>query len=217
MRTIQLGFQFGSYKALQRMEHRTLDRIAVGIALLDCKAGVLFANKALRLMTIDGALSLRNQELSTYSAPHARRLNDLIQSASRGAPAATMAIPHPIDGRSVTLQVSPVRSRDLDRFTGLGMRDAAAIAFVLDPAVSTTVPAEWVMDAYGLTLAEARVALHAASGRSVAEVGALLKISPNTVKTHLRRVFAKTGIHRQAELSSIIASLKLMTDATGST
>jgi DNA-binding CsgD family transcriptional regulator len=73
------------------------------------------------------------------------------------------------------------------------------------------------MDAYGLTLAEARVALHAASGQSVADVCALLKISPNTVKTHLRRVYAKTGIHRQAELSSIVASLKLMTDVTGST
>jgi DNA-binding CsgD family transcriptional regulator len=217
MRTVQLGFQFGTYKALQRMEHRALDRIAVGVALLDRKAGVLFANKALQSMTIDGALSLRNQKLSTYSAPHAKRLNDLIQSASGGAPAATMVIPHPIDGRSVTLQVSSVRSLDLDRFTGLGMPDAAGMVFVLDPAVSTTIPAEWVMDAYGLTLAEARVALHAASGQSVADVGAQLKISPNTVKTHLRRVFAKTGVHRQAELASIIASLKVMTDVGRST
>jgi DNA-binding CsgD family transcriptional regulator len=37
------------------------------------------------------------------------------------------------------------------------------------------------------------------------------------VKTHLRRVFAKTGVHRQAELASIIASLKLMTGAVGTT
>jgi DNA-binding CsgD family transcriptional regulator len=78
-------------------------------------------------------------------------------------------------------------------------------------------PPEWVMDAYGLTLAEARVALHVASGRSVADVGAQLKISPNTVKTHLRRVFSKTGVHRQAELASITASLKLMTGAVGTT
>ncbi|WP_374725606.1 response regulator transcription factor [Tardiphaga robiniae] len=68
-----------------------------------------------------------------------------------------------------------------------------------------------------LTLGEARVALHAASGQSVADVGALLRISPNTVKTHLRRVFAKTGVHRQAELASIIASLRLMTDIPRST
>jgi len=217
MRTVQLGFQLGTYKALQHMEYNTLDRITVGVALLDRNAGVLFVNKALRSMAIDGALSLRNQRLSSYSAPHAKRLNGLVHSASRGAPGATMAIPHPIDGRSVAVLVSSVRSRDLDRFASLDMRDAAAMVFVLDPAISTMMPPEWVMDAYGLTLAEARVALHAASGRSVADVGAQLKISPNTVKTHLRRVFAKTGVHRQAELASIIASLKLMTGAVGTT
>ena len=217
MRTVQLGFQLGTYKALQHMEYNTLDRITVGVALLDRNAGVLFVNKALRSMAIDGALSLRNQRLSSYSAPHAKRLNHLVHSASRGAPGATMAIPHPIDGRSVAVLVSSVRSRDLDRFASLDMRDAAAMVFVLDPAISTMMPPEWVMDAYGLTLAEARVALHAASGRSVADVGAQLKISPNTVKTHLRRVFAKTGVHRQAELASIIASLKLMTGAVGTT
>ena len=172
MRTVQLGFQLGTYKALQHMEYNTLDRITVGVGLLDRNAGVLFVNKALRSMAIDGAVSLRNQRLSSYSAPHAKRLDYLIQSAFRGAPAATMAIPHPIDGRSVTVLVSSVRSRDLDRFASLDMRDAAAMVFVLDPAISTMMPPEWVMDAYGLTLAEARVALHAASGRSVADVGA---------------------------------------------
>jgi DNA-binding CsgD family transcriptional regulator len=217
MRTVQLGFQLGTYKALQHMEYNTLDRITVGVALLGRDAGVLFVNKALRSMTLDGALNLRRQKLSSYSVPHAKRLDYLIQSAFRGAPAATMAIPHPIDGRSVTVLVSSVRSRDLDRFASLDMRDAAAMVFVLDPAISTTMPPEWVMDAYGLTLAEARVALHAASGRSVADIGAQLKISPNTVKTHLRRVFAKTGVHRQAELASIIASLKLMTGVVGTT
>ena len=217
MRTVQLGFQLGTYRALQHIESNSLDRITVGVALLGRDAGVMFVNKALRSMTLDGALNLRRQKLSSYSVPHAKRLDYLSQSAFRGAPAATMAIPHPIDGRSVTVLVSSVRSRDLDRFASLDMRDAAAMVFVLDPAISTTMPPEWVMDAYGLTLAEARVALHAASGRSVADIGAQLKISPNTVKTHLRRVFAKTGVHRQAELASIIASLKLMTGVVGTT
>lgn len=215
MRTVQLGFQLGTYEALQRMEYRTLDRIAVGVALLDRKAGVLFVNQALRSMAIEGALNLRNQRLSSYSAAHAKRLDELIQSAFRGSAGATMAIPHPSDGRSVTLLVSSIRSRDIDRFASLDMRDAAAMVFVLDPAVSTTMPSEWVMDAYGLTLAEARVALHAASGSSVIQIGAQLKISPNTVKTHLRRVFSKLGIGSKAELAGIIASLRLMARPVG--
>src|SRR6185369_6192050 len=136
---------------------------------------------------------------------------ELVQSAARSAPGGTMAIPHPLDGRSVTVVVSAVRSRDLDRFASLQMSNPAAMVFVIDPAVSTTIPAEWVMDAYGLTLAEARVALQAAAGRTVPDIGVRLKISPNTVKTHLSRVFAKTGVHRQTEIVSLIASLKLVT------
>jgi DNA-binding CsgD family transcriptional regulator len=213
MRAVQFGFQLGAYQALQHMAYRTLDRITVGVALLDRNARTLFVNKSLRSMTIDGALNLRNQKLSSYSAPHAKRIDNLVHSALRGAPGATMAIPHPVDGRSVTVLVASVRSRDFERFAHMDMRDAAAMVFVLDPAVSTMTPPEWVMDAYGLTLAEARVALQAASGHSVAKIGSQLNISPNTVKTHLRSIFAKTGTHSQAELVSIIASLKLMTGA----
>jgi DNA-binding CsgD family transcriptional regulator len=215
MRTVKLGFQLGAYKALQHMEYRTLDRIDIGVALLDRNAAVLFVNKALRSMATDGALSLRDQRLSSYSAPHAKRLTELVSSASGGAPGGTMAIPHPVDGRAVTVLVSSVRSRDLDRFANQYMGDAAAMVFTLDPGVSRTLPPEWVMDAYGLTSAEARVALHAALGGSVTKIGAQLKISPNTVKTHLRRVFAKLGIGSKAELAGMIASLRLMAHDDG--
>ena len=63
------------------------------------------------------------------------------------------------------------------------------------------------MDAFGLTQAEARVALAAASGNTVGETAKLLNLSPNTIKTHLRRVFAKTATARQAELSGLIAAV----------
>jgi DNA-binding CsgD family transcriptional regulator len=68
------------------------------------------------------------------------------------------------------------------------------------------------MDAYGLTQAEARVALAASSGASIPETATRLNISPNTVKTHLQRVFAKTGANRQAELARLIASIGLIND-----
>jgi DNA-binding CsgD family transcriptional regulator len=63
------------------------------------------------------------------------------------------------------------------------------------------------MDAYGLTQAEARVALASSSGETIAETAELLALSPNTIKTHLRRVFAKTATGRQAELVRLMASM----------
>lgn len=65
------------------------------------------------------------------------------------------------------------------------------------------------MEAYGLTLTEARVALAVASGITISATARRLKVSVNTVKTHLRRVYEKTGTSRQAELSRLIATISL--------
>ena len=210
MRSIQFGFQVGAYRALQGAAYDALDRISTGVALLDRSARVLYANRALRAMTTGGALSLHRERLSSASAGHNRQFGDLVSAALRGLPAGTMAMPHPSDGRLVAVLVSPVRGRDLDRFTGLAMHDAAAMVFVLDPAAPTAIPPAWIMDAYGLTLAEARVAVQASFGESVAEIGTRLNISPNTVKTHLRRVFAKIGVNGRTELAGLIAAFRLM-------
>ena len=67
------------------------------------------------------------------------------------------------------------------------------VLLVIDPANRRSIPLPQIMDAYGLTQAEARVALAASSGNTVVETAQLLKLSPNTIKTHLRRVFAKTA------------------------
>nr|WP_283815780.1 helix-turn-helix transcriptional regulator [Bradyrhizobium lablabi] len=66
------------------------------------------------------------------------------------------------------------------------------------------------MDAFGLTQAEARVALASSSGKTMFETAQLLGLSPNTIKTHLRRVFAKTATGRQAELARLMASIGTM-------
>ena len=210
-RSLLLGFRLDGYKALQRAELHVLDRLSVGIILLDRTAKAVLVNATARAMTAeDDALHLRSSVVTAVSATHSRQLDRLIQAALRGVPVGTMSIPHPHDGRLLTVLVSSIRSRDIDRFGGLGMRDVAAMLFIVDPARPLEIPAEWIMDAYGLTLAEARVALCAASGASMPEAAHRLNISPNTVKTHLRRVFAKTGARRQSELAGLMASIALV-------
>jgi DNA-binding CsgD family transcriptional regulator len=210
-RSLLLGSRLDSYKALQQAQFQVLDRLAIGMVLLDRAARVVFANAATRSMTADGGpLRLRNSLLTASRPTHTQRLEQLIQAALRQIPVATMKIPHPQDGRLLTVLASSTRSRDIDRFGGLGMRDVAAMLVVLDPAQPFDIPPERIMDAYGLTLAEARVALSAASGASVPETAQRLNISANTVKTHLRRVFAKTGATRQSELARLMALIGLV-------
>lgn len=207
-RSIRLAFRIDGYRALQNGEAQVLDRLADGIILLDGDEKIVYANAAARRYDGD-ALRLRNGGVSTLSLPHSQRLAALVGAALNGAAAGSMSIPLP-NGHLVTVLVMSVRGKDIGRFADASMPDAAVLMFIVDPANRAGVPVAWIMDAYGLTQAEARVALAASSASTIPEVAAQLGLSPNTVKTHLRRVFAKTGTGRQVELARLIASIGLL-------
>jgi DNA-binding CsgD family transcriptional regulator len=193
-----------------------LDRFSIGIILLDGAGRILSANAAAQLLIGNGQrLGRRASILESLPAAVSRQLGDLIERA-QGAPTIATSIPHAGDGASLMLLLSKVHSHEAVQF-GRGFQDAATILFLHDPTRRIELPIAWMMDAYGLTLAEARAALSASSGMTVEGMARQLDLSPNTIKTHLRRVFAKTGTRRQAELARLVALLSLIREpmATG--
>ena len=60
---------------------------------------------------------------------------------------------------------------------------------------------------HGLTPAEIRVIERLTTGATISEAAADLSISITTAKTHLSRIFSKTGVSRQADLISLIHRL----------
>lgn len=210
-RSMRLGFRLEGYKALQRAEYDVLDRLAVGVILLDRRARIIYANTAARALdSSKGPLHLRGAALTAHAPPYSQRLDEMIRLALCGAPTGSMSVPRPSDGQLLTILVSSVRGRDVGRFAELSMPDAAVLLFIIDPANRSGVPVAWIVDAYGLTPAEAKVALCAASGATIPETARHLNVSPNTIKTHLRKVFAKTGTSRQIELARLMASIGLL-------
>jgi DNA-binding CsgD family transcriptional regulator len=174
--------------------------------VLDRRARVLFANAAARGFEAEGLLHL-GRVVATWSQPHSQRLAELVRSALLGAPGGTMSLPRRADGQLLTVLVTSIRSKEIARLADASIKDAAVLVFVIDPANRRSIPLSQIMDAYGLTQAEARVALAASSGNTILETAQLLKLSPNTIKTHLRRVFAKTATGGQAELAGLIAAV----------
>jgi DNA-binding CsgD family transcriptional regulator len=205
-RSVTLGFRIDGYLAMQHAAFNVLDRLADGVVVLDRKARVLFANAAALRMTEEGSLRL-HQSIGTHSSTHSQRLNELIRGALQGSAGGTMSLPRNLDGRLLTVLVSSIRGKDLGRLSDAGVKDAAALLFVIDPANRRSIPLGQIMDAYGLTHAEARVALAASSGNTILETAKSLGLSPNTIKTHLRRVFAKTATGRQSELAGLITAI----------
>ena len=126
-----------------------------------------------------------------------------------------MSFPRNPDGHLLTVTVCPIRSKDLGRLSDAGFKDAAVMLFIIDPANRRSIPLGHIMDAYKLTQAEARVALAVSSGHNVGEAARLLSLSPNTIKTHLRRIYAKTSTEGQVQLAGLVTALgtlRLTTD-----
>jgi DNA-binding CsgD family transcriptional regulator len=209
-RSIGLGFRIDGYRAMQQGEYRVLDRLSSGVVLLDRRARILYANAAARALdTSDGPLRLRDRTVATHLSSHAQRLGSLIRAALGGVPASSMSVPRLHDGQLLTILVLSVRGQDVGRLADLRMPDAAVLLFIVDPANRAGVSPTLIMDAYGLTPAEARVALATSSGLGIPEAALQLSLSPNTIKTHLRRVFAKTGTAGQGELTRLMTSLNI--------
>jgi DNA-binding CsgD family transcriptional regulator len=65
-------------------------------------------------------------------------------------------------------------------------------------------PIDLLRSHFGLTPAEARLALHLVAGETLRSAEAKLSISYETARTHLKNIFDKTGTCRQAELIVVI-------------
>lgn len=59
----------------------------------------------------------------------------------------------------------------------------------------------------GLTPAETRVALALLAGNSARAVASHLQISENTVKTHIKGIYAKAGVRRLTDLLRLLFAL----------
>ena len=108
----------------------------------------------------------------------------------------------------LVLRVSPVHEAGGEP----GMARIGALVLALDPAWRSDIEPERVAGVLGLTPAESRVAVLLAQGRSIDEVAAETGRSRITVKRHIRHIYAKNGLSRQAELMQLVGSLGLLAE-----
>jgi DNA-binding CsgD family transcriptional regulator len=86
----------------------------------------------------------------------------------------------------------------------------AAFVAVVTPIDRGAVPTANVLQGlFDLTPAEARVARAIAEGNAITDIAPSLSVTEGTVRTQLKAVLAKTGLHRQAELVALLAGSAL--------
>ena len=180
-----------------------LDQSPFAVFVLTADGRVQHANRAAeRLLAEPGGLCMLGGRLATADAVENERLRTLIGGALAGAGrrGGEAAIRRP--GRAA-LSIVAVPF-DADRFGAL-LADRGAIVCATDPEAATSLSEAYLREGIGLTGAEANVARAVMSGRSLQLTAEQLDVSLFTVKAHLRRIFEKTGVTRQAELVALLA------------
>lgn len=89
----------------------------------------------------------------------------------------------------------------------VGTNAPTVYCYLIDPSEPQRINSEILVNGYGLTPAEAKVASHLGTGVSTENASKALNLSPSTVRTHLTRIFSKTGCRRQSELVALLSRL----------
>jgi DNA-binding CsgD family transcriptional regulator len=184
------------------------DSLSAGIFLVDAGARVLHANTAGKVILREGdLLRVSGGRLAAADTTTDQALRESFASAGRGDNAlGIMGIAMPLiasDGECYVGHVSPLTT---GKRRSAGARyDAVAALFVRKAALEMPSSPEIIAKAYKLTPTELRVLLAIVEVGGVPEVAATLGIGATTVKTHLGRIFGKTGTNRQADLVKLVA------------
>ncbi|OOG64869.1 hypothetical protein B0E46_05605 [Rhodanobacter sp. B04] len=186
--------------------HGLLDRLAVGIAMLDAQGRCLFANPSAQLLlTGHDGMQLAHGRLRACVATDQLRLRALIDLAvgSTAACDAQMLV-RGIDGRpALVLTISALHDHDA---TSAEDDDRARAVVFVQPVIPHPGEADAVLrDLFGFTIAEARLALALFDTGDLAEACERLGKSLATGRVQLRMLMEKTGCHRQSALFRVLS------------
>ena len=179
-----------------------------GAFLVDGAGRVLFYDQAAEdILEARNGVSLHAGQIALASVADTRTLDRLIAScgkfdAGRSTPGGRLSVraPHAID-----VEVLPIfegsGSLGLEM---LGRARPAALVLIDDRTLQDDRLLLRLRHSFGLTPAEALVALETTRSDGRKEIARALGLSEHTVRTHLTRIFEKTGAPRQATLVRMV-------------
>jgi DNA-binding CsgD family transcriptional regulator len=180
-----------------------LDGLGAGLFVVDAAGRIVHANASGRAMLQERAvLRAADGRLAACDSRSASALKEAMAKAA-GPEARRMALPLSTDeGSHYVAHLMPLAA-------GAGRSGASypavAAVFVHRAAIETYCRPDVIAQLYKLTPGELRVLLAIVEVGGVAETAESLGLSEATVKTHLHRVFGKTGTCRQADLVKLVA------------
>lgn len=209
---VRRALQIGSTIDLKHAEARSfpdvLNGLSAGMILLDGNARIVHANAAGRdILEASDFLRAICGRLVASDPPINAALREILLAAEAGdAVVGTRGVALPFTAHNrerYVAHVLPLTS-GARRSAGLAYNAVAAL-FVRKVAFSVSSPAELIGRMYKLTPTELRVLSAIVDIGGVPEAAAALGVATTTIRTHLGRLFEKTGVGRQADLVKLVA------------
>jgi DNA-binding CsgD family transcriptional regulator/PAS domain-containing protein len=184
------------------------DGLSAGMLLVDGQGRIVHANAAAHsLLAAGDPLRVSDGRLVAADPEIDRTLRDIFASADQGdAAIGVNGIAVSLgdcDGEGYVAHVLPLTS-GIRRRAGRSYAATAAL-FVHKATLQIPSPPEAIAKHYRLTPTELRVLLAIVEVGGVPEVAEALGVAETTVKTHLGRLYEKTGTARQADLVKLVA------------
>lgn len=206
---LRAGQMFRRVQDVERILLDALDVMPIGIAILGSSGIMLTANRVAReIIDAEDVLYLGSGGLGLKLPAGRFRFRDFLAGSlgdTRSDPSGeihTFSVPREGDRRPITLLVMPGKDRTQRRSD----RDPAAVLFIGDPERPVDIEPRQLVRLYGLSRAEARVAVLLAKGLRLEQAANELGLTYETVRKHLKQIFGKTGTDRQAELVRTLTS-----------
>lgn len=176
-----------------------LDWLDLGVILTDAAARPLRLNRrAEAIVARADGLFARPSGVAAALPNESRRLHHAIDMAALAG--TRLRISRPSGRLPLLLTVIAVR----DGVAGLRAQGPLAAIFIMDPDRGDTPDPALLQELFGLTAAEAAFAVEIGRGDGLQAVAERLSIARSTARTHLARIFDKTGTSRQAELVRLL-------------
>lgn len=183
-----------------------LDCLEQGVFILEADSRVHFASAAARQLVETGRMCIRNGVLCSPAASETMVLRRLVKEridAVQTGPA-TMTF-HRLDAADDTLCLGVTAARQPD---GPSPGRPFAILLVTKPSQIALPDVGQLRNHFGLTDAQARMAIEIARGHGLKACARRLGIAETTARSHLRQIFEKTGTSRQAEFVRLVCACR---------
>jgi DNA-binding CsgD family transcriptional regulator/PAS domain-containing protein len=195
-------------KSLHASNLRTIiENLSIGILLIAEDGAILEANAAAEQLLNDGQIIRARRGCLAATRPGQGPLlsKAILLAAQENSIAGGVTLSN-AQGGFITAHVLPLTSGI--RRSSLHRTAVAAIFLSPDSDQFAKIPrADLLGTVYKLTAAEKRVAEVVSDGKTSLEAALTLGISEATMRSHLTRIFAKTGVARQTELISLMYRL----------